>query len=374
MLLIFSSQVGTSGVHISVPVGIDDPAVTDAVDETEDHNEPHMMEEDQTLERVDPNAENNEQDESEDGPECHPNNDFCFTEADFLETRNQMNDATRHHGSYHAAWDRIQSLEGQVVETTNSKFGNMKWTVVKSDSITDDVFKIRRKEEVRSLEENILPMREEDDTNTFTDQTDFNASFWCMWPTSIEDDLDKLNEAIVLDNENRRQNYQRVIRMVSKVEYIKFHALLIGATAYSEIGERLWASDVQNVRKKRRNGLSRRVDFGKYMKQWRFKQIRQYIPAVMEDKTIKEIDDWWRFASRVTKFNNVRKNLLKSSHVHVFDESMSAYVPRLVSIALKLFLQFTTNYFNYYFIYIDTEQLSQAIFQICLSLQENQSH
>ena len=94
----------------------------------------------------------------------------------------------------------------------------------------------------------------------------------------------------------------------------------------------------------------------------------------MEDKTIKEIDDWWRFASRVTKFNNVRKNLLKSPHVHVSDESMSAYVPRLVSIALKIFLQFTTNYFNYYFIYIHTEQLSQAIFQIYLSLQENQSH
>lgn len=72
----FNEEVGTSGVHISVPVGIDDPAVTDAVDETEDHNEPHMMEEDQTLERVDPNADNNEQDESEDEPECHPNNDF----------------------------------------------------------------------------------------------------------------------------------------------------------------------------------------------------------------------------------------------------------------------------------------------------------
>ena len=78
----------------------------------------------------------------------------------------------------------------------------MQWTVVKSDSIADGVFKIRRKEEVRSLEENILPMREEDNTNTFTDQTDFNASFWCMWPKSIEDDLDKLNEAIVLDNGN----------------------------------------------------------------------------------------------------------------------------------------------------------------------------
>ena len=51
-----------------------------------------------------------------------------------------------------------------MVETTNSKFGNMKWTVVKLDSIADDIFKIRRIEEIRSLEDNILPMREEDNT------------------------------------------------------------------------------------------------------------------------------------------------------------------------------------------------------------------
>ena len=64
------------------------------------------------------------------------------------------------------------------------------------------------------------------------------------------------------------------------------------------------------------------------MKQWRFKQIRQYIPEVMADKSKEETDSWWKFSTRVAKFNSKQKQLLKSSHVLVFDELMSAFVPR----------------------------------------------
>ena len=63
------------------------------------------------------------------------------------------------------------------------------------------------------------------------------------------------------------------------------------------------------------------------MKQWRFKQSRQYIPKVIADKSKEETDGWWKFSTRVTKFNAKRKELLKSSHILVFDKSMSVFMP-----------------------------------------------
>ena len=49
----------------------------------------------------------------------------------------------------------------------------------------------------------------------------------------------------------------------------------------------------------------------------------------MEDLTLKEHgDDWWQFKSRVQNFNNNQKQHTYASHIHVFDESMSAYILR----------------------------------------------
>ena len=46
--------------------------------------------------------------------------------------------------------------------------------------------------------------------------------------------------------------------------------------------------------KRFRRGLSKRVNFGDYMKLWRFKQIKDIIPMIMEDKELEDIDDWWK--------------------------------------------------------------------------------
>ena len=72
------------------------------------------------------------------------------------------------------------------------------------------------------------------------------------------------------------------------------------------------------------------VDFGEHMKQWRFRQVMNYIAQVMEHHKIRETDDWWKFKERVNLFNKKRKTSCRASHVAVFDESMSAYVPRFV--------------------------------------------
>ena len=44
-----------------------------------------------------------------------PNNNFCFTKKDLLEARIDMNEATRHTGTYNSAWSKIRVLEGDNV-------------------------------------------------------------------------------------------------------------------------------------------------------------------------------------------------------------------------------------------------------------------
>jgi hypothetical protein len=46
------------------------------------------------------------------------------------------------------------------------------------------------------------------------------------------------------------------------------------------------------------------------------------------DETRKDRDDWWQFSTQIESFNKKRKEGLYASHVLVFDESMSAFVPR----------------------------------------------
>ena len=54
--------------------------------------------------------------------------------------------------------------------------------------------------------------------------------------------------------------------------------------------------------------LFEKVDFSKYMRLWRFKEIKRYIPITMEGNTIKECDDWWRFKGRVELYNKKRQS------------------------------------------------------------------
>ena len=114
-----------------------------------------------------------------------------------------------------------------------------------------------------------------------------------------------------------------------------FHGLLIGATAYGMKGTELWPN--KSGGQKRKRTLSKTVDYGEYMKEWRFKEIKQYIPEVMEDASIKATDDWWRFKERIEMLNDKMAKLYHVSSVLVFDESMSAFIPRFKIVFLYFF-------------------------------------
>ena len=284
-----------------------------------------------------------------------PNNDFCFTTEDFIETRNNVNDATRHQGTYVAAWKKIKELEGHEETCTNAKDGSVVWKVVPSHSVTQDDFEGIRKDEEASVAAMDLPVVDADRHN---DKDDCSKSFWALWPTDIDNDIIKLNDAIKKDNIKRKESYQRVIREVSKGEYIIFHALLIGAATHNDQGDKLFHDESSKFggRDKKRRRLSPRVNFGKYMKHWRFKQIKAYVPQVMESEELKgEADDWWRFKKRVDEFNANRKRELTTSHVLVFDESMSAFIPRYVFYSCSMCLSYYLLIHLFFFDIIYTE-------------------
>ena len=90
----------------------EDPTVMDAVTEEED-----------TLIPVETMMEDDCQDDN-----SHPNNDFCFTEDDFIDSVNNMNDATRHRSNYNSIWDHITKNNTIQYNTYNTIQNNTKKT------------------------------------------------------------------------------------------------------------------------------------------------------------------------------------------------------------------------------------------------------
>jgi len=262
------------------------------------------------------------------GEECLPNNDFCFTAEDFIETRNNVNNATRHQGTYAAEWKIINELEGHKETCINRKDGTVVWKVVPSHSVTRDDFSEVREEEEASMAAINLRVA---DVETYIEKDDCSKILWDLWPTDIDEDINKLNDAIKIDNLKRKERYYRVIKAVSKGEYIIFHVLLIGISKHSDQGDKLFHDENSKfgARDKKHRQLSLRINFGKYMKHWRYKQIKTYVPQVMESKELKYwVDDWWRFKKRLDEFNETRNRELLTSHVLAFDEIMSTFIPR----------------------------------------------
>ena len=309
-----------------------DSADYDATNEEEDPLNPADIE---------GHANDDDDPASEADPQSLPNNDFCFTEDDFLESVTGMNDATRHRGVWHNAWKKITELEGKEIECNNAKDGKVVWKVIKE--CDEDAFRYIREREIKMIVDKsfdpLIPQEREStditgsETNTASTVSkkkpdDYNDVFWLLWAQHMENDREKLNTKIAEENVKNKLTYKRVIRLVTRAEYMFFHALLIASSGHIHQGEKLWKDNRGNHKKKRR-GLSNDVDFGKYLKWWRFKQIKFFIPFVMEDTDMKDNDvDWWKFKKRVIEHNESKVRKISASHVLVFDESMSAFVPR----------------------------------------------
>ena len=113
------------------------------------------------------------------------------------------------------------------------------------------------------------------------------------------------------------------MKLLSKSDLLTFIALIIGAANQSANGRNLWGKDINQT-------LSSSTDYSEYMNRTRFFEIKSVIHFMMEDESVKHVDDWWKVRSFVDGFNKRRVDELYTGIVMVLDESMSAMVPRYV--------------------------------------------
>ena len=76
------------------------------------------------------------------------------------------------------------------------------------------------------------------------------------------------------------------------------------------------------------NVMNKTVGYGKFMKEYRFKDIKYLIPILFWNKGKKTDGPWWKVRSAIDEFNKKRKNMVNVSSCLVLDEAMSAIVPR----------------------------------------------
>ena len=154
-------------------------------------------------------VEVDEGDENELGQdELHPNNNFCFIGADFLEAVSNINTVSKCHKVRSDACNKIHELVGKEIEVKSiKKDGSIKWKVV--PVVFDDEFTKRREQEESLFKSPYIPLlgcQQESYIN------EYSKMFWHLIPSKVDKDLVLLNEIIAEDNLKRREKFQRLTR------------------------------------------------------------------------------------------------------------------------------------------------------------------
>ena len=140
----------TSTCQNSIPA-LHNDAIEDPFDESEDVFDPVQDDADVFVEAEEGDEKGLSQDD------LHPNNDFCFTEADFLEAVSNINTASKYHKVRSDAWNKIHDLVGKEIEVKSSKKdGSIKWKVV--PGVFDDEFTKRREQEESLFKSQYIPL------------------------------------------------------------------------------------------------------------------------------------------------------------------------------------------------------------------------
>jgi len=210
-----------------------------------------------------------------------------------------MNDATIHLSKWHDSWKIINELEGDESVCQNTADGKVAWKFI--SECDEDIFESMHMRELEVTKNMFNPMIKDESKYSEPNDPDYCDCYWGIRPASVDKDLEKMNEVICEDNTKNIQSYKRSIRLVTKDEYLIFHALMIGLVMYVQQGAQLWKDDCKNIKNKR-EGLLGDINFGKYTKWWRFKQVKYYFPVVMEDTKMRDGGvDWWKFKDHITK-------------------------------------------------------------------------
>ena len=111
-------------------------------------------------------------------------------------------------------------------------------------------------------------------------------------------------------------------KAVTKREWWVFHGIIVGAVQFTQRGRALWRVD-DGVR-----SLRGHPDFGQYMAEFRFEEIKFVASFCYADLTRRTSDPWWHIRGGVTGLNENRARTVKRSRALCIDESMSGFQPR----------------------------------------------
>ena len=156
------------------------------------------------------------------------------------------------------------------------------------------------------------------------ESTIFAELFLKLMYKDWDEKLIKMNRYI---EEHNAKNPKRTIKKFERWDFVIGHALLIGASCYCQSGSMLF-NDSKDSGDNTWDTIIPNAHFNRYMKLYRFKEFRHFLPKVFELPLEKDHDPWWPIASAIDDFNDIRKNNVESSWIKVLDESMSAWRPR----------------------------------------------
>ena len=225
--------------------------------------------------------------------------------------------------SYKQRLDRARAeIERKVGTQVTLKKGRdqITWTVVSEHVPDDDALEPERQNiGLRGIELHRLPQ-----TMLFAHMFLYLA--FEDWRAKVV----KMNAAI--DKVDVEQEDKRKARHFTEAEFVTGIAIMISTAGCADRGAVLWNSNGHASRRAEDDvmweSVVPKVTFDNYMKAYRFKEFRKFLPCIWEDSTLENSDPWWQFVSAISEFNSRRRSVMITSKWKVFDESMSAYRPR----------------------------------------------
>ena len=149
-----------------------------------------------------------------------PNNDFDqYSPSDFLETQGAPESDT-HHLKYICAWEEIHALIGREIQVGDGR-DKIAWKVVPG-VFQDDMEELIESQEKTKGVFDVFADSEGNEKKIF-------ECFQSLWPGDFFEDLESLNHVFQKINMERKKKYQKPFRLVTRSEFITFHALIIAS-------------------------------------------------------------------------------------------------------------------------------------------------
>ena len=187
----------------------------------------------------------------------------------------------------------------------------MTWTIIaehlllqKQPTRTNNTLGIRELSVQKSIKESPLPLA------TLFLRLSFRNGEW-------ERSLVSMNKRIAEHNSILERNYwddstfgASLVKEFTKREFLIGMALIIGASDCSDKGEVLWSKSSTNGKQEEEmhwETICEKNNFGRYMKLYRFKNVRTFFPKLWEEDQHKSTDLWWKFVGAEENFNTICK-------------------------------------------------------------------